>query len=379
MKKSKSFVLDSNRAGEASGEPGAAMANGVDGGESSSGCSKDPPPKLPKGRRLLDATVGTDVDSLYKSVFGNDSFFEIVCSKCYEELKSFEVTPWSSPGGGPGGVQERLMRYEISKYIAFSRQVVQVQQTQVRAAYCRRGAVYGVDTVTRNSGVVYSDYFVIHIHYRMTADPARQGDRSRMEVVADIEFVKPCLFKARIESESWSGMKKYYEVMDKEILTERDMKGSAGGGENGGVAALEDSGLAAATAGPADPRSGPKYLKESYNRQRLMRDGGEGPARGGAGWTAAHPAGGEHEAAPAASASAAGMSQEALSCALLLIIATLLLLTVAMFKMNSALTRLDERMDRLDQILRDRGALFVGGLPGAAARGGDQQEYNSEL
>ena len=56
--------------------------------------------------------------------------------------------------------------YDISKTIAFSRQNVLVEQTQLRASYCRRGLVYGVDTVTQNSGVVYSDYFVLNIHYR---------------------------------------------------------------------------------------------------------------------------------------------------------------------------------------------------------------------
>ena len=35
--------------------------------------------------------------------------------------------------------------------------------------------------------------------------------------MADIEWVKPCLFKGRVESEAWSGMKKYYEIVELEI------------------------------------------------------------------------------------------------------------------------------------------------------------------
>jgi len=36
-------------------------------------------------------------------------------------------------------------------------------------------------------------------------------------VIADIVFVKPCLFKSKIETEGWSGLKKYYEMVEKEI------------------------------------------------------------------------------------------------------------------------------------------------------------------
>ena len=61
---------------------------------------------------------------------------------------------------------ERSMRYEMSKNIAFSRQNVHVEQTQVKQGYSSKGLVYGIDTVTQNSGVVYSDYFRINIHYR---------------------------------------------------------------------------------------------------------------------------------------------------------------------------------------------------------------------
>ena len=40
---------------------------------------------------------------------------------------------------------------------------------------------------------------------------------SQLIVVVDIEFVKPCLFKGRIEAEAWSGLKKYYDMVDKEV------------------------------------------------------------------------------------------------------------------------------------------------------------------
>ena len=39
--------------------------------------------------------------------------------------------------------------FQISKNIAFSRQNVSVEQTQVMLGYCRKSEVYGVDTVTQ--------------------------------------------------------------------------------------------------------------------------------------------------------------------------------------------------------------------------------------
>ena len=41
----------------------------------------------------------------------------------------------------------------MAKTIAFSRQNVAVEQTQIVLGYSRRGRLYGVDTVTKNSGV----------------------------------------------------------------------------------------------------------------------------------------------------------------------------------------------------------------------------------
>ena len=52
----------------------------------------------------------------------------------------------------------------------------------------------------QNTGVVYADYFRLNIHYRFSAVDL---ERSRLVVVAEIEFVKPCLFKGRIEAEAW--------------------------------------------------------------------------------------------------------------------------------------------------------------------------------
>lgn len=52
-------------------------------------------PRLPKGKKLVDTVVSTDVDSLYKSVFENETFFEIVGAKTYEEFRNYSCTPWA--------------------------------------------------------------------------------------------------------------------------------------------------------------------------------------------------------------------------------------------------------------------------------------------
>ena len=64
-----------------------------------------------------------------------------------------------------------------------------------------------------------ADSCVQHLHYRFE-DASVGGEANtatRFTVLADIEWVKPCLFKGRVESETWSGMKKYYEIVELEI------------------------------------------------------------------------------------------------------------------------------------------------------------------
>ncbi len=310
-------------------------------------------PKLPKGKRVLDTTVGTDVDSLYRSVFANDDFFEILSSKVYDELRSFSITPWSAVTS-VSGPSERTIRYEFTKYIAFSRQVVQLQQKQVLAPYSRPGAVYAVDTVSRNSGIVYSDYFVIHIHYRMTRD---EGDayRTRVEVIVNIEFLKPCLFRGRIESEAWGGLKKYYEIMEKEIQTERDIRRRTeqqeqqlpklqteeeeDNDDDRGIADLEHNtttgGDEVATA--VRGKSAGKSSKQGKRRKELKtEDWARGANPQNQVWTSAW---------------------QPVACAL--VVATLFLLTVAMFKMNSTLVLMEARLNQLESLAnslrRDRG------------------------
>lgn len=290
-------------------------------------------PKLPKGKKLLDTTVAEDVDSLYKHVFDNDTFFEIVGSKAYEEFKNYFCEPWAT--SRTDGLQERTMKYEISKNIAFSRQNVSVEQTQVQLGYSRRGLVYGVDTVTQNSGVVYSDYFRLNIHYRFERDEDKPLSHSRLAVVADIEFVKPCLFRGRIESEAWSGLKKYYEIVEKEVQLEKSF-----------VYDEQDAGHPEFFS-EHDTKS--KRMKESLNRRLLH----------GSNHSLPRPATGivyDNVALPPVRGG--GMSQEVIMLAFLLVILTLLMVTMALFKLNEAMTLMDTRLNRIEELLERNSRIF---------------------
>jgi len=291
-------------------------------------------PRLPRGKKMVDTVVSTDVDSLYKNVFDNDTFFEIVGSKSYEHFRNFQCSPWAQ--NRETGLFEREMSYDISKTIAFSRQNVLVEQTQLRASYCRRGLVYGVDTVTQNSGVVYSDYFVLNIHYRCQAV---SETHSQLIVVVDIEFVKPCLFKGRIEAEAWSGLKKYYDMVDKEVRLERDS------------ILPDDTDPNAAT-----DEGGKKRLKEMRNYQRmvsmnqqLLRQASMSQSDEGDG--------GDVTTISRASEVLVGyFSPETILAAFAIIITTLLLMTMAMYKLSSTVMVLEERVHRLESVLdRNRG------------------------
>ena len=108
-------------------------------------------PKLPGGKKIMDALVDLDVDSVFKSVYENDMFFEIVTSKNYGEVENFEVkiirtqnvlisntlkiqvTPWTKDE--ETGLTIRTMHYEFPKTIAFSRNIMNVNQIQTKTPW----------------------------------------------------------------------------------------------------------------------------------------------------------------------------------------------------------------------------------------------------
>lgn len=175
--------------------------------------SKFPP--LPKnGKRVIDTVIDKDVDSAYKSAFDNQTFFEIVTAQTYGTIENYSVSKWSTSENLL--LPSRQMHYEFPKTIAYTQHNMIVDQSQT-LVWSKVGWGYGIDSIVRTTGVLYSDYFYLEIHTRLEKLAENQ---TKLVVIADIVWEKPCLIKSRIENETLSGTKKYYEVFEKELCSE---------------------------------------------------------------------------------------------------------------------------------------------------------------
>ena len=74
---------------------------------------------------MLETVVSKDVDSLYRSIFENETFFEIVTKKTYDDVKNFGVTAWNASHGNE---RRRKMVFEFPKTIAFTRNEIRMEQ-----------------------------------------------------------------------------------------------------------------------------------------------------------------------------------------------------------------------------------------------------------
>merc|ERR1712223_362895 len=133
------------------------------------------------GKKMIDTVIDIDVDSAFKSAFENDTFFEIITAKNYGEIHNYTVSSWTPTqvqngvGDGEDSSQTELartMHYEFPKTIAFSRHTIVVDQVQTRCTWCTPGLAYGVNSVNRTSGAMYTEYFYLEIHVRLE----KEGD-----------------------------------------------------------------------------------------------------------------------------------------------------------------------------------------------------------
>ena len=92
------------------------------------------------------------------------------------------------------------MHYEFPKTIAFSRHTIVVDQVQTRCTWCTPGLAYGVNSVNRTSGAMYTEYFYLEIHVRLEKEG---DDKTRLSVVADIIWEKPCLLRVSISKQPY--------------------------------------------------------------------------------------------------------------------------------------------------------------------------------
>jgi hypothetical protein len=63
-----------------------------------------------------------------RSVFENDTFFEIVTKLTYDEVRNFSITNWTSTTSHERHERRRRMVYEFPKTIAFSRHEIRIEQ-----------------------------------------------------------------------------------------------------------------------------------------------------------------------------------------------------------------------------------------------------------
>ena len=112
------------------------------------------------------------------------------------------------------------MHYQFPKTIAYTKHNMVVDQIQT-LVWSKAGLGYAIESIIRTTGVLYSDYFFLEIHTRLE----KFGDnQTKFLVLADIVWEKPCLIESRIETETMSGTKKYYEVFEKELCSEVKQK-----------------------------------------------------------------------------------------------------------------------------------------------------------
>ena len=145
----------------------------------------------------------------------------MVTRKAVDETKNFETSVW---GKNENGQVFRIQKYQFVKTLMMTRNIINVQQTQTRSVTIP-GRMYIVDAITENSGIMYADYFRVPIHWRFIREDLHLGNKTlkenkkktRLQIVADIEWVKACIMKGKIEGETHSNIKKYYEVVEKEL------------------------------------------------------------------------------------------------------------------------------------------------------------------
>ena len=103
-----------------------------------------------------------------------------------------------------------------------------MDQIQRRHSWSTPGYAYGVTSQNRSSGITMADYFVLDVHTRFEKSElsSESNSSTHIQVIVDIKWEKSAsLLKSKIETETISGMKKYYEIFEEEINAEKIAKG----------------------------------------------------------------------------------------------------------------------------------------------------------
>lgn len=251
----------------------------------------------------------------------------MVCQKVLDEVKNFETPPWRP---NEDGLLSRAQRYNFVKVVMFSRYVIKVVQTQTQTTTIP-GKLYIVDSVTENSGIMYADYIRVPIQWRLIREDLFNGDRSvkenkrktRFQIIYDVEFVKACIVKGRVETETYNNLKKYYEVMEKELRAEEGAK-------------IIDKNVVEATNNGSLPNRKHASRRAPPENQNI------------------HPTSTASRTEPSPDditilRERSQYRENLLTCACILLLVTMVFTTLAMYKLSSTISLLSEKMNQIEQ------------------------------
>ena len=91
-----------------------------------------------------------------------------------------------------------------------------VDQDQIKLPWSTPGQAYGVDSVSRSTGIKYADSFHVDTHTRLEAI---DRNKTKLVVIVNLVWDKQTILKSKIETETINGMKKYYDVVEKELTS----------------------------------------------------------------------------------------------------------------------------------------------------------------
>ena len=252
----------------------------------------------------------------------------MVTNKVLDEVKNFELPPWRP---NEDGNLSRIQGYTFVKSVMMARYVIKVVQTQTKTTTIP-GKLYIVDSVTENSGIMYADYIRVPIQWRFIREDLFNGDRSikenkrktRLQITYEVEWVKACLMKGKVETETYNNLKKFYEVLEKELRSDEGVQArikNVGevGNHNGSIRNRKHA-----------SRGSPPENKNTHAMSSAVRT----------------------EPNPDDMANLRERFQyreNLLTCACILLLVTMVFTTLAMYKLSSTISLLSEKMNEIEK------------------------------
>lgn len=171
-------------------------------------------PPLPSGRNLLDIAVSLNIDQLFGLLFTDCQFYRnwLFDPRRQVDTKNLSATAWSQ--NETTGLLERDLTYDRFQDFVITSATIKVSQKHTQQPWSSPGVAYGVDLRITNKGAPYADSFVITEHYRLTSTGP---DTCHLVIIANVDFIKYSFVKGKIESETWAGLNKGYQLL-KETL-----------------------------------------------------------------------------------------------------------------------------------------------------------------